>query len=97
MVIYPFYLLIVAGGINVFGLNIKTLRFDKHEELKLTEEDEEDIEIKVGSDTDATKKRFVHFGRELKYYLMENKAMLAIIAIAVLGMFGYKAFVNYQV
>jgi hypothetical protein len=97
LVIYPIYILIVMGGINVVGLNIKTLRFDKHEELKISEEDEEDIEIKVGSDTDATKKRFVHVARELKYYVIENKIILAIIIIGIIGMFGYKAFVNYQV
>jgi hypothetical protein len=85
------------GGVNVVGLNIKTLRFDKHEELKLTEEDEDDIEIKVGSDNNSTKKRFVHVARELKYYVIENKAILAIIIVAVIGMFGYKAFINYQV
>ena len=97
LVVYPIYILIVMGGINVVGLNVKTLRFDKHEDLKLTEEDEEDIEIKVGSDTDVTKKRFVHVIRELKYYVIENKAILAIIIIAVIGMFGYKAFINYQI
>lgn len=97
LVIYPIYILIVVGGINVVGLNVKTLRFDKHEDLKLTEEDEEDIEIKVGSDTDVTKKRFVHVIRELKYYVIENKAILAIIIVAIVGMFGYKAFINYQV
>ena len=97
LVIYPIYILVVMGGINVVGLNIKSLRFDKHEDLKISEEDEEDIEIKVGSDSNATKKRFVHVARELKYYVIENKAILAIIIVAVIGMFGYKAFVNYQV
>ena len=96
LIIYPFYILILAGGVNVFGFNIKTLRFDKHEELKLTDEDEEDIEIKVNSDTSATKKKFVHAARELKYYVIENKAILAIIIVSIIGMIGYKAFINYQ-
>lgn len=97
LVIYPLYVLIVVGGINVVGLNVKTLRFDKHEDLKISEEDEEDIEIKISSDNNNTKKRFVHVARELKYYVIENKAILAIIIVAIIGMFGYKAFINYQV
>ena len=97
LVIYPIYVLILMGTVNVLGLNIKTLRFDKHEDLKITEEDEEDIEIKVGSDTNDTKKRFVHIIRELKYYIIENKIILVIIIIGLGGAIGFKAFLNYQV
>lgn len=97
LVIYPIYILIVMGGINVVGLNIKTLRFDKHSDLRLTEEDEEDIEIQVGSDNNETKRRFVHTARELKYYVIENKIILAIIAVTLIGAVVFKAFLNYQV
>lgn len=97
LVIYPFYILILMGTVNIVGLNIKTLRFDKHEDLKLTEEDEEDIEIKVGSDTNDTKKRFVHVIRELKYYVIENKIILVILVGLLVGAVGFKAFLNYQV
>ncbi len=97
LVIYPIYILLVMGGINVVGLNVKTLRFDKHADLRLSEEDEEDIELKVGTDTNNTKKRFVHMIRELKYYVIENKIIIGIIIVMAIGMIGYKAFINYQV
>lgn len=97
LLIYPIYILIVMGGINVVGLNIKTLRFDKHSDLRLTEEDEEDIEIQVGSDNNETKRRLVHAIRELKYYVIENKIILAIIVATLIGAVVFKAFLNYQV
>ena len=97
LIIYPIYVLIIMGAINVVGLNIKTLRFDKHEDLKITDEDEEDIEVKVGSDSIDTKKRFVHILRELKYYVIENKIIICIIIVAIVGMISYKAFLNYQI
>ena len=95
--IYPVYILLLMGGINVVGLNIKTLRFDKHEDLKVTEEDEEDIEVKVGTDNNDTKRRAVHILRELRYYVIENKAIFAILIIGLGLMIGYRAYLNYQV
>lgn len=95
--IYPIYILIVMGAVNVVGLNIKTLRFDKHEDLKVTEEDEEDIEVKVGTDNNDTKRRIVHILRELRYYVIENKAIFGILIIVLILMIGYKAYLNYQV
>lgn len=97
LVVYPIYILILMGGINVVGLNIKTLRFDKHEDLKLSEEDEEDIEVKVGTDNNDTKRRIVHTIRELKYYVVENKIIIGILIVIVAGMICYKAFLNYQI
>lgn len=95
--IYPIYILIVMGAVNIVGLNIKTLRFDKHEDLKVTEEDEEDIEVKINSDNNDSKRRIVHLLRELRYYVIENKAIFAILIIGLFLMIGYRAYLNYQV
>lgn len=95
--IYPFYLLLVMGAVNIVGLNIKTLRFDRHADLKVTEDDEEEIEVKVGTDNIDTKRRVVHILRELRYYLIENKAIFALIIIGICIMIGYRAYLNYEV
>lgn len=97
LIVYPIYILILMGAINVVGFNIKSLRFDKHEDLKLTEEDEEDIEVKVGTDNNDTKRRFVHAIRELKYYVVENKLIIALVILVLVCLVGFKAFLNYQV
>lgn len=95
--IYPIYLLIAMGAINVIGFNIKTLRLDKHQDLKVTDEDEEEIEVKVGNDNHDTKRRIVHTIRELKYYVAENKIIIGIIILLIALMVGYRAFLHYQV
>lgn len=95
--VLPLYGLLVAGAINVIGLNVKTLRFDKHQELRVTEEDEEEIEVKVSNDNYDAKRRLVHTLRELKYYVAENKLIIGIIIVAIIFMIGFKAFLNYQV
>ena len=95
--VYPFYALIVMGLTNVVGFNVKSLRFDKHADLKVTVEDEEDIEVKVGTDHHNTKRRVVHLLRELKYYVIENKGIMILIVIGLCIMFGYKAYLNYEV
>ncbi len=97
LLVLPIYALLLVGAINVVGLNIKTLRFDKHQELRVTEEDEEEIEVKVYNDNYDAKRRMVHTLRELKYYVAENKLIIGIIIVAIIFMIGFKAFLNYQV
>ncbi len=92
----PMYVLLVMGAINVVGFNIKTFRLDKHAELRVAEEDEEEIEIKVGSDNYSTKRGLVRVARELKYYVIENKFVFTCIFIAIALAVAYNSYTNYQ-
>ena len=81
----PMYPLILFTIAKALGFNIKTLQFDKNAELKVNEEDEE-IEIRIGSEDNYAKKNLVHMLRELKYYVLENKFVFTILGgIAVVG------------
>lgn len=93
----PLYLQIFFNVTKGVGFNFKTLQFDNNSDLKITEEDEEDIEIKIGSDNNTVKKNLVHTIRELKYYVLENKFVFTCIGIVLLLIIGYGAYKNYQV
>lgn len=93
---FPIYLLMIVNISKAVGFNYKTLRFDNNSDLKLREEDEEDIEIKVGSDNNTLKRNFVHLIRELKYYILENKFVFTCIGIVLLLIVGYTTYSNYQ-
>lgn len=89
--LYPLILIHFGRGV---GFNYRTLRFDNNPELKITDEDEEDIEIKIGSENKSLKKSTVHTIRELKYYILENKLIFKWIGIILLIIVGYTTFSN---
>jgi len=76
--VLPQYALIISTIVKASGFNIKTLRFEKRAALSVDEDDEE-IEIKIGSDKNTTKRNVVHLIRELKYYILENKLVFSIL------------------
>jgi len=80
----PYYILVVATFVKGIGFNIKTLRFDSYLGIQVSEYDDEEIEIKINSDNASAKKRVVHYFRELKYYILENKFVFSCLGIAVL-------------
>ena len=92
----PGYVMLIWGFVDAIGFNIKTFRIDNHVELKVSEDDEDDIEIKVGSDNNTIKRNGVHFVRELKYYVLENKFVFTCIFIVLALIVGYTTYSNYQ-
>lgn len=93
----PSYFLIIAYFIKGIGFNIKTMRFENNTDLYVSEEDEEEIEIKINSEGYASKKAFVHTARELKYYVLENKFVFACFSIlGVIGI-GVALYMNFEV
>lgn len=93
----PLYLQVFFNITKAVGFNFKTLQFDNNSDLKISEEDEEDIEIKIGSDNNTVKKSLVHTIRELKYYVLENKFVFTCIGIFFLLIIGFNLYKNYQV
>lgn len=93
----PMYALMVVNIIKGIGFNIRTFRFDNNSDLKINEDDDEEIEIRVGSENNSLKKNVVHLVRELKYYVLENKFVFSCIGVVLLLIVGYVTYTNYQV
>lgn len=96
MCVLPSYLLIVWGISKTIGFNFKTFRLDNHSDLKISEEDDDEIEIRIGSENNSLKKNIIHLIRELKYYILENKFVFTCIAIGLVLLVGYTSYNYYQ-
>lgn len=96
IVYLPIYFFMLVNIVNASGFNIKTFRFDKNADLKVSD-DEDEIEIKVGSENNSLKKNIIHLIRELKYYILENKLVFTCIAVALIIIVGYTTYTNYRV
>ena len=75
----PSYVLIFMNISKGVGFNFKTLKFDNNLNLRITEEDEEEIEIKLTDNNHVLKKNVIHTIRELRYYFLENKLIISLI------------------
>ena len=53
-------------------------------DLQITDEDEEEVELKFLKNDGVAKRNIVHSLRELKYYALENKGIFTLIGI-ILG------------
>ena len=78
---YPLVFLTLLKGI---GFNLKTFRIDNNYDLQVTDDDEAEVELKVGADSYAIKRNIVHMLRELKYYVMENKFVFTCLGAVFL-------------
>lgn len=95
MCVLPSYVLIIWGASKAIGFNFKTFRLDNHSDLKINEEEEE-IELKIGSDENSFKRNFIHFIREMKYYILENKFVFTCIAVILTLIVGYTSYNYYK-
>ncbi|MGN1371312.1 MAG: hypothetical protein ACI4XM_03455 [Candidatus Coprovivens sp.] len=96
MCVIPSYLLIIWGFSKAIGFNVKTFRLDNHSDLKISEEEDDDIEIKIGSDSNSLKRNITHLIRELRYYILENKFVFTCIAVVIFLIVGYTSYNYYQ-
>lgn len=81
---FPAYILIIITFLNAIGFDIKRFRFTNNLDLRITEDDDEEIELKLGNnDYGSNKKRLIRTVRELKYYYLENRFALNIIIVAL--------------
>ena len=93
----PGYIFMVAYFIKGIGFNIRTLRFDNNLDLHIEDEDEEEIELKISSDGYTFKRLFIHYLRELKYYILENKFVFTCFGIVFLIAIGVGIYMNVEV
>lgn len=93
----PSYIFLVMYAIKGIGFNFKTMRFDNNLDLHVEDEDEEEIELKINSDGYTTKRLVVHYLRELKYYILENKFVFTCFGLVALIAIGIGIYMNVEV
>ena len=77
---------IVFMGLRAFGLNIKHSNFNKDlREMQLSSGDADEVEININFETYKAKRNVRRLLREMLYYVKENKLMVGIIAIVLVG------------
>ena len=80
------------------GFDIKKFDFKSDlQELNITASDSEEVELTVGLDSNAIKRKGRRSLRELKYYYIENKYMLNIVLIVFLVIGAFSIFINKEV
>lgn len=83
--------------IKGFNFNIKTLSFERNYDIIVTDEDDELVEVKLGSDTFESKKKIVHFIREAQYYILENLFVFKALGILVLVIICFNTYMFFGV
>lgn len=93
----PGYILLVGYAIKGIGFNFKTMSIDSALELHASEEDDEEVEIKINSDNYTIKRRVTHLIRELKYYVLENKFVFCCFGAVFIILIGIALYMNFEV
>jgi hypothetical protein len=84
----PQFAFIIVSGTRTLGFNVKQFNFQNDvDDLKVSSNDNEEVEINIGLDTYKTKRNFRRFIREFKYYVLENKLIVSIIFLVLVGLF----------
>ena len=90
------YLIIIIMFIRALGFDIKKFNFTKDiQELNLTQEDAEEIEVDVNVDTNVLMREVRKQKREFGYFFKEYKVFILgiiFVLMIVLGVFGYNYF-----
>jgi len=77
---YLLFLICIPIFIRGLGFDIKKFNFSKDiADLKLEDEDNDEVEVNVELNSDYIKRTGRKFGRELKYYYIENKFFINVI------------------
>ncbi len=83
-------LMIVLTFISATGFDIKKLDFEKDlQELKITEEDREEVEVGLDVDSGKIRRQIRKQIRHIKYVYLENKLLCNLLIIATILFAGY--------
>ena len=97
LTVIPLYAIIAVTITKGIGFNFKSFRFERNGDLQITDEDDEEVELKLGNGSFNTKKTAVHTLRELKYYVLENKFVFTCIGFFLAFIIVISLYMNYQV
>lgn len=91
------YIIIIIMLIRGLGFNIKKFNFERDaQELNLTKDDSEEIEINIGIDTTNISRNIRKQGRELKYFYQEFKKYILTILIIIISFISFKGYQFYD-
>ncbi len=77
---------IIYMGLRAFGLNIKHFNFNKDlREMQLSSGDADEVEININFETYKAKRNVRRLFREMIYYVKENKLIVGIITVVLVG------------
>jgi hypothetical protein len=97
LITLPSYVLILITATQAVGFNYKTFRFDKTTDLQITDEDEEEVELKLLKNDGTAKRNIVHSLRELKYYALENKGIFTLLGIVFFLFIAISLYLEFEV
>ena len=90
MALMPMVPLIIVSFVRALGFNVKKFDFEKElKDLKLEEEDSEEVEITFNYEGYKLVRVVRRFIREFKYYVKENKYIVIAICTAIVLLTGY--------
>ena len=93
----PSPVLIIYNLTKGFGFNFKSFRFDNNLDLQVGEDDDEEVELKIGTDAYIMKRNAHRLFREAKYYVLENKFVFTCILGAVGLVILWGIYMHYEV
>jgi hypothetical protein len=80
--IFPQIFFIIVYLLRTFGLAINKFNFEKDiKDLEVEASDDEEVELTFAGDATKIKRNIRRFGREFKYYILENKFIMTIIFV----------------
>lgn len=95
LLVYEYYIIIVMA-LRGIGFDVKKFNFEKDfQELNIVTEDDEEVEVNVGINSESIIRNVRKQKREFGYYFKENKLIISIILvfIAIIVCYnGYKYF-----
>ena len=76
--------------LRFFGFNLGVYNFKEDlQELAISEQDNEEVEITLNKDTTKLKRNIRRFKREFLYYIKENKFIFIIICVILTGVISF--------
>ena len=97
LIYYPNYIFILILITRSLGFNIKQFNFKNDiKELELSEKDSEEVELNLNFQTYKAERLIRRLIREFKYYYLENKRMVYLIASILVVILGFFIIKNYE-
>ena len=91
----PQIFMVIAFLIRGLGFNIHKFDFEKDlKDLKISNEDNEEVEITIKNDGTKVKRVIRRFFREFGYYIKENKIMFILIIVFLIMLIGILIYKN---
>ncbi len=94
----PYYPMLFILAIRSIGIDLKSFGFQEDKEfIEINEEDREEVEVQVAFNKDRIIRKIKNKLRYSKYFFLEHKVSLSIIASLVIIIFGYNFYKYFYI